>query len=52
MKNFMLGFFCATTLSLSVFIAWEYVRHIPVVIKEVPIVKIVPSPPVPDGVKK
>jgi len=35
MRNFLLGFFVATTLSLSGYLVWEHFRHVPVLIQQV-----------------
>jgi len=42
-RNFFLGFFVATTLALSGYLVWEYLRYVPILIQkqEVP----VPSSP-------
>jgi len=37
MREFMLGFFVASSLMLAAYIVWENKRHVPVVIKEVPV---------------
>ncbi len=37
MREFMLGFFVASTLSLFAYIAWENYRHVPVVIERIPV---------------
>tara|TARA_B100002019_G_scaffold39577_1_gene33134 strand:+ start:4590 stop:4754 length:165 start_codon:yes stop_codon:yes gene_type:complete len=45
MREFMLGFFVASSLMLSAYIVWENKRHVPVVIKEVPVpVQMIPNP--------
>ena len=46
MKDFCLGFLAATCLCLIGFMAWEYVRFVPVVVKPVPVP--VYSSPVPE----
>jgi hypothetical protein len=44
MREFMLGFFVASSLMLAAYIVWENKRHVPVVIKEVPVpVQMVPQ---------
>jgi len=43
-KEFMLGFFVALSLSMAGYIAWEHHRHVPVVIQQVPVpVKMIPQ---------
>ena len=37
MKDFWLGFLASTCLCLAGFIAWEYIRYTPVVVKPVPV---------------
>jgi hypothetical protein len=37
MKNFCLGFLAALSLSLISYILWENHRHVPVVVKQVPV---------------
>tara|TARA_Y100001973_G_scaffold40643_1_gene60782 strand:- start:2123 stop:2287 length:165 start_codon:yes stop_codon:yes gene_type:complete len=37
MKDFWLGFSVATCVCLAGFIAWEYIRYVPVVVKPVPV---------------
>lgn len=58
MKNFLLGFFVCLSLSLGTYLVWENHRHVPVLIKQVPVYmfKSAPSsphkvspPPMPDG---
>ena len=47
MKNFLLGFFMCLSLSLGTYLVWENHRHVPVMIKQVPIYifKSAPSSP-------
>jgi len=58
MKNFSLGFFVCLSLSLGTYLFWENYRHVPVMIKQVPVYIFkspsssplkVPPPPIPDG---
>ncbi len=45
MREFMLGFFVAASLGLSLYIYWENKRYVPVVIKQVPVpVQMIPNP--------
>jgi hypothetical protein len=37
MKNFLLGFFVCLSLSLGIYLFWETYRHVPIMIKQVPI---------------
>lgn len=37
MKSFWLGFFMSSSLCLVTYIAWEYHRYVPVVIKPIPV---------------
>ena len=46
MREFMLGFFVALSLSMASYIVWENYRHVPVVIQQVPVpMQSVPTPP-------
>jgi len=42
MRNFLLGFFVAATLSLSGYLVWEHFRHVPVLIQQIKVP--VPTP--------
>jgi hypothetical protein len=44
MKNFSLGFFVCLSLSLGTYLAWESYRHVPILIKQVPVPIFTPSP--------
>jgi len=47
MKEFMLGFFVASSLMLAAYIVWENKRHVPVVIQQVPVpVQQMAKPPI------
>ena len=37
MKNFWLGFFVSVSLCLTTYIVWENIRHVPTVVKTVPV---------------
>jgi|MDTD01.2.fsa_nt_gb hypothetical protein len=36
MKNFWFGFFVSVSICLTTYIVWEHIRHVPVVIQQVP----------------
>jgi hypothetical protein len=48
MREFMLGFFVASSLLLASYIVWENKRHVPVLIKEVPVPVQMMTNPTPD----
>lgn len=43
MKNFMLGVFATSSIMLAAYIFWESKRHVPVLIKEIPVPVQVPQ---------
>jgi len=44
-KDFMLGFFVAASFSFLLYTIWEYKRHVPVVIQQVPVpMRVMPNP--------
>ena len=44
-KDFMLGFFVAASFGFLLYTIWEYKRHVPVVIKQVPVpIQMMPNP--------
>jgi len=49
MREFMLGFFVASSLMLAGYIVWENKRHVPVLIKEVPVMPEIKMVPMPDS---
>ena len=44
MKNFSLGFFVCLSLSLGTYLIWENYRHVPILIKQVPVPVFTPMP--------
>lgn len=50
MKSFALGVFMCLSVCLAAYIVWEHHRHVPVLIKEVPVMpQMVPMPSKPDS---